>query len=268
MLACCTCLVGTARADEAPAPVPPPDAELSGEEIYRRVLANRHRAYFQKQRFISGDEGGGSSETELWVRWKDVRENGEPKRGSVSKTLSKYTSPRNVRGVGYLVVQKAEPPNDQFVYFPSARRVRRVNLGESILGTDFSLEDIVPRELENSSHERRPDEAVDETPCFVIDVVPKPATGSQYSKLRIYVEKSHYVPIRTRYWSQDEIEIKEYRSDASGIEEFEGVWLTREGTMRDLVHNSHTTVRVLEIEPNAEIKDSAFSERSLISRSR
>lgn len=244
------------------------DADVDGAEIYRRVLANRHQAYFQKQVFLSGGEGEGTSETELWVRWKDMREDGKPKRGTLSKTLAKYTSPRGVRGMGYLVVQKAKPPNDQLVYFPSARRVRRVNLGESIMGTDFSLEDIVPREMENSSQQRHADEEMDGKECFVIDVVPNDASASQYSKLRLTVEKEHYVPLQTRYWSHDDIEVKQYTTLASQIEEVEGVWLTREGTMRDLVNQSYTTARILEIEPNAKIKDSEFSERSLIGRSR
>jgi outer membrane lipoprotein-sorting protein len=136
------------------------------------------------------------------------------------------------------------------------------------MGTDFSLEDIVPREIENSSQQRRADTETAGQTCFVVDVVPKGGTGSQYSKLRLFVEKNHYVPIQTRYWSHDDVEVKQYTAPADQIEEIEGVWMIRQGTMRDLVNKSYTTARILEIEPNAKIKDSEFSERSLIGRSR
>ena len=243
--------------------------ELSGRDIYERVLANRHKAYFQKQKLVSMDAGGASYTTEVWTRWKDGRDDdGKLKRGVRSKTLAKYTKPNEVRGVGYLIIQKEEPPNDQFVYLPSARRVRRVNLGEAIMGTDYSIEDIIPRDIESSEYERVADEAVDGVPCFVVAVHPKPGAGSQYSKLRVYVEQEHYVAIRARYWSLDSIEVKESRTPAAEIEEVDGVWLTRRATMRDLVDDSSTTLTVLEMEPNASIRDSLFTQRYLEQKAR
>ena len=246
-----------------------PDLEkLTGREIYERVVANRYTAFFQKQRIVSMDAGGAYSTTELWTRWKDGRDaEGKTKRGVLSKTLTKYTAPNSVRGVGYLIVQKEETSNDQFVYFPSAKRVRRVALGESIMGTDFSIEDIVPRDIETSDYTRLDDEVVDTVPCYVVDLLPKENAESDYSKLRVYVEKEHFVTIRTRYWSLEGIEVKEYRTPHEEIEEIEGVWLARRATMRNLVESSSTTLYIDEIEPNAELRESAFTVRKLEQRS-
>lgn len=243
-------------------------ASLSGKDIFSRVLANRHKAYFQKQRFDSGDAGGGLARTELWLRWKDNRRNGKARNGAFSKTLAKYTAPENVRGMGYLIVQKEKPPHDQLVYFPSIRRVRRVALDESIMGTDFSLEDIIPRELESADYERLPNGRVDSTDVFVVSLVPKGDQGSQYSKMQVYIEQAHYVPIRIRYWDLDGSVSKEYSTSASEIEEMDGVWLTLRSTMRDLTTNSFTRLTILEMEPNAKINESYFTERKLMSKSR
>ena len=243
--------------------------ELTGRDIYERVLANRHRTFFQKQRLISGDAGGSAAVTELWTRWKDGHDaNGQIKRGVLSKTLAKYTAPDRLRGAGYLVVQKEDGPDDQFVYFPSARRVRRVSLDEAIMGTDYSVEDIIPRELATSDYERIADEDLDGVPCFVVDVIPKADAGSQYAKLRTWIEKSHHVPVRTDYWDLDGQEIKRFTAPAAAIEEVEGVWLIRRGTMANLVEGSSTRLEVLEMEPNAKIRDSQFSTRTLESRGR
>jgi hypothetical protein len=264
-----------AVADEAPGesaiseiPVDP-DAALTGEEIYKRVIANRHRTLFQKQKLVSRDAGGAIYSTELWTRWKDGRdEEGNIKRQTLSKTLAKYTEPRNVRGMGYLIVQKDGRANDQFVYFPSRKRVRRVSLGDSIMGTDFSIEDIVPRELETSDYARTPDAERAGVPCFVIDVIPKADSGSQYKKLGVFVEKEHYVPIFTRYFSHEDVEVKRYETDPADIEHVDGVWLSRRATMSNVLENSSTELNVLEIEPNAKIKDSLFSVRTLEQRTR
>ena len=82
------------------------------------------------------------------------------------------------------------------------------------------------------------------------------------------MENEHYVAIRVRYWSLDGVEVKESRAPAEEIEEVEGVWLTRRATMRNLVENSSTTLTVLEMEPNASIKDSLFTQRYLEQKSR
>jgi hypothetical protein len=242
---------------------------LTGREIYERILANRHRSFFQKQRIVSMDAGGASATTELWTRWKDGRDvDGKTQHDVLSKTLAKYTAPRSVRGVGYLIVQKEHHPNDQFVYFPSAKRVRRVSLGESIMGTDFSIEDIVPRDIETSDYARQDDEIVDEVLCYVVELHPRVNAESDYSKLRVYVEKEHFVTIRTRYWNLDGIEVKEYRAPYGEIEEVDGVWLTRHVSMRNLVDSSLTTLYIDEIEPNASIGNSTFTVRKLEQRSR
>lgn len=255
--------------DAAPADPEPVDPGPSGRDIYERVLANRYRTLFQKQRLVSRDAGGASSTTELWTRWKDGHdEEGKTKGGVRSKTLAKYTAPRSVRGVGYLIVLKEDDPDDQFVYFPSARRVRRVNLGEAIMGTDYSIEDLVPRELETAEYERADDEELDDTDCYVVELVPLPDSGSQYSKLRSWVEKEHHVVVRTDYWNHDGLEIKRFTAPPSEIEEVDGVWIVKRGTMANLVEGSSTSLEVLEMEPNAEIRDAEFSQRKLEQRAR
>lgn len=260
----------------ASAATPPPHedaaaagAELTGQEIYERVLANRHKTFFQKQQLMSGDAGGSASATELWTRWKDGRdETGQTKRGVLSKTLAKYTAPSRLRGAGYLVIQKEDGPDDQFVYFPSAKRVRRVSLDEAIMGTDYSVEDIIPRELATSDYERIPDQDLDGVPCFVVDIIPKADSGSQYSKLRTWIEKSRSVPIRTDYWDLEGQAIKQFTAPAHEMEEIEGVWLIRRGMMANLVEGSSTRLVVVEMEPNAKIRDSQFSTRTLESKGR
>ena len=82
------------------------------------------------------------------------------------------------------------------------------------------------------------------------------------------MEKEHYVNLRTRYWDLDRNESKEYRATAAAIEELDGVWLTKRARMSNVIENSSTFLVVEEMIPNAKIKDSEFSERSLVSKGR
>ena len=168
----------------------PDDALLTGEEIYRRVLDNRLRSYIKNAQLVSGDRGGAEQQSILTVKFQSFKdENDEPTDGVHSKTRLEYDEPFDLRHTAYLVIDKAGETNDQFVYLPTYRRVRRVNLrGEAIFGSDFSFEDILPRELEDAEYKRLPDETVGGVPCFVVQATPNATANSEYSRFVFKVE--------------------------------------------------------------------------------
>ena len=261
---------GSARAADAAAaptrdaPEIKSNAELSGREIYERVLRNRFDDLLQKAVLVSGARGSGAQESRLKMWWKDFKH--EDARIQ-SKTLVRYTHPFDIRYSGYLIIHNTGRATDQFAYLPSRRRVRRVNLrGETVFGTDFSFEDVVPRELDDSEYTRRPDEALDGVPCFVIEAVPVHAKDSEYSKFWIYVEKERYVPIRTRYWNEAGVEHKELRSPVESIRDFDGVHVPMEMTMRNLLIETYTTLVVEGLEPNTGLPAKTFDLRRLEGR--
>ena len=237
------------------------DAELTGRDIYERVLENRFDDFVQKTVLVSGARGDAAQESRLEMWWRDFqREEGAVQ----SKTLVRYTHPFDVRYSGYLIINNADRGTDQFVYLASRRRVRRVNLrGEAVFGTDFSFEDVVPRELDDSEYSRRPDEDLDGVACFVVEAVPVHAKDSEYSKFWIYIEKERYVPIRTRYWDEAGVENKELRAPVDSIRGFDGVHVPMKMTMRNLLIESYTTLAVEDLEPNTQLPPKAFDLRRL-----
>lgn len=245
---------------KASAPAVVDDAKLTGRDIYDRVLRNRFDSFSQDTQLISGDRGGRQQESRLELIWQSFRdENGQPKRGVVSKTLVKYVYPFDIRFSSYLVISNHERINDQFVYHPSRRKVVRVNMrSEAVFGTDFSYEDVIPREIEESEYERVADETVGEIPVYVVEVVPKPFTASDYSRVRVYVEKERFVPLRTRYWDDAGVEVKELRAVPSEIRNFNGVWLPMKATMRNLQRDSFTTLVVSNFVPNPDLPQATF----------
>lgn len=258
-----------AAADPLPSPAAldkvASDASLTGEEIYRRVQRNRLAAYVQHARLVSGDRGANDQTMRIRVTWKSYRDDDDnPIGGTFSKTLIHYDEPFDVRFTSYLIVDNADRVNDQFVYLPSRRRVRRVNLrGESMLGTDFSFEDVVPREAEGATHHRLPDEVHDGIPCFVVEAIPKPEAGSDYSRFVLYVEKTHYVPLRTRYWDGAGVEIKELVAEPASIQQFENAWIPLRMRMRHLVQETWTSLEIEKLEANPSLADSVFELRRL-----
>jgi outer membrane lipoprotein-sorting protein len=260
LVACAPALAAGEAVQTARAPAAADDAKLTGHDIYDRVLRNRFESFSQDTQLISGDRGGRKQESRLHLIWQSFRdENGQPTRGVVSKTLVKYVYPFDVRFSGYLVISNHERLNDQFVYYPSRRKVVRVNLrSEAVFGTDFSYEDVIPREIEESEYQRVADETLSGIPVYVVEVVPKPFAGSEYSRVRVYVEKERFVPLRTRYWDEAGVEVKELRAAPSEIRNFDGVWLPMKATMRNLQQDSYTTIVVSNFVPNPQLPQSTF----------
>ena len=257
---------GATGADLGPKGPAIDSAALTGRDIYRRVLDNSFESFIQESVLTSGDRGGNSQESRFKMWFEDLRddESKQPQGAIIARSLVQYTHPFDIRYSGYLILSRLDTVNDQFVYLSSQRRVKRVNLrGEPVFGTDFSFEDILPREIEDADYARLADAETDGLDCFVVEAIPKERARSEYSRMRIYVDKLRYVPIRTRYWDGREVEVKELRVEASEIELIEGVWVPKQMTMRHLKLNSYTTLKLDRIEPNPTLAKTTFELRRL-----
>jgi hypothetical protein len=242
---------------------------LSGDDIYRKVVDNRFDSFEQISALRSGSANGRFQDVRLRLRYKGFRN--ESKR-ILSKTIAKYFDPPDVRHLGYLVINKQKGPDDQFVYRPSARKVRRVNVrGEAIAGTDFSFEDVVPPEFEDGTHHRMRDDRIGDHEVYVVTVVPHAETESEYTKLVIALEKEHFVPIRTHYWDNKRVLVKRLDADPGSITHHRArengqpkdVWIAEHSRMSQLKLDTYTELVVEQFEADPTLRDRHFSEREL-----
>jgi outer membrane lipoprotein-sorting protein len=244
----------------------PSPAKLTGRDIYQKVLDNSFGSFIQESMLTSGDRGGNSQKSRFKMWFEDLRKkNADASQGAiVARSLVQYTHPFDIRYSGYLILSRHDAVNDQFVYLSSQRRVKRVNLrGEAVFGTDFSFEDILPRQIEDAAYTRLADEEAIGTDCYVVEAIPKQNARSEYSRMRVYVDKKRYVPVLTRYWDGREVEVKELRTPPEKIELIEGVWVPRTMTMRHLKLESYTTLDLEEIDPNPVLTKTTFELRRL-----
>ena len=242
---------------------------LTGDEIYQKVLDNRFNSYQQDLRMESGDRTGNTDKVEMSVKYMSTR---ETSKRVLSNSIAKYHAPLDVRHMGYLVINKAKGVDDQFVYMPSTRRVRRINLrGESVVGTDFSLEDIIPREFEDATYVRLPNETVEGVECYVVEVTPHEETNSEYSKFIASIDKKTFVPIKNVYWDNKGVKMKELVTSPDSITRFEDVdksgprtvWVALHSRVDNLKLNTFTTLDIEKLEANPGLSKKHFSQRNL-----
>ncbi len=267
-LAACLLLALTASSVHADAGKTQTFADgLTGRDIYDRVVANRFRAFAQDSTLVSADRSGRQQKSRFHMKWQSFRlKAGTGPHGAsiVSKTLVRYSHPFDLRHAGYLILENRNRVSDQFVYYPSKRRVVRVNLrNEAVYGTDFSFEDVVPREAEDFAYRRLADAEIDGVPVYVVELFPVESARSEYSRIRVSVDRERSVVVRARYWDSADVEVKELRAPPDRIREFEGVFVPMRATMRNVLLDSSTTLVVTAIEVNPEFDVDTWNLRRL-----
>ena len=202
------------------------------------------------------------------MRWKDYRdENKKAVDGVIAKTLVKFSAPEDMRQTGFLMVVNQDRSNDQFVWTPSSGRVRRVDLrGVGVMGTDYTFDDIAWKNVEDAEYQRLPDEEVEGTPVYVVEVTMKPFVKSQYNTMRAWIEKEHFVPLHALYRDENGVEIREMRAPAAGVRDFNGTWVASESTMYNLKEKTSTRIVVDKLDANVALADRHFSTLQLTLR--
>jgi hypothetical protein len=235
-----------------------PGTSLSGREIYDRFLDNRFRRSRQQLRVISRDPGGSEQTTTFRLSLEDTRdENDEPTNGVRAKTLIEVHAPFDMRHTQYLMINKEPGPDDEFVYQPSERRVRRVALRKTpLMGTDYTFDDVAFHDLDDAHYVRRPDEVIDGTPVYVVEAFIHDTRDVEYHRTVSYLEMEHYVPLKVRYWDAYGVEVKVLTAPADGIAVFGDTWVATRSTMRDLLQGTSSSLLVDDMDT-----DPVFSEK-------
>ena len=239
----------------------PEGESLGGREIYERFLRNKFRASVQHMRVVSRDPGGSEQTTTFKVSLEDFRdEDDRATEGILAKMLVEVSSPFDMRHTAYLMIAKDPGPDDEFVYQPSERRVRRVALKRiPLMGTDYTFDDIAYHDIESADYERLPDEEIDGTPVYVIEAIVSDTRAVEYHRTVSYLEKEHYVPLRIRYWDDFGVEIKKASAKRSSLKAFGDVWVARESTMLDLLQRTSSTLHVDSLDTTTHFPPKLFS---------
>ena len=110
------------------------------------------------------------------------------------KALIVFDNPRDVKGTAFLSFTHKEGSDDQWLYLPALKRVKRIassNKSGPFMGSEFAFEDISSQEVEKYSYNYLRDEVIDGESHFVIERDPvDPKSG--YSKQIAWLDSKEY----------------------------------------------------------------------------
>jgi outer membrane lipoprotein-sorting protein len=184
--------------------------------------------------------------------------------GSLSKGFTRFLSPAAIEGTGFLYWQNEERDDDQFIYLPALRRVRRIVTTQKdnrFVNTDYTYEDMQKRKVEKDNHKILGTERIGDYDCWILESFPKDSDDSQYGKCVSWVVKDTYVPVKTEYYDKKGRLEKVYT--ARGLSKIDGIWTVTQSEMRDLKREHRTLMRISGIKYNSNIPDSVFTRRYL-----
>lgn len=138
-------------------------------------------------------------ETEREIRNKQLEVEGDG-----DKSMSIFDSPADVKGTAFLSYTHAIKPDDQWLFLPALKRVKRIssnNKSGPFMGSEFAYEDITSQEVEKYTYKWMQDETYEGRDTFVLERYPA-YKHSGYTKQVAWVDKEMYQPLKVDFYDR------------------------------------------------------------------
>ena len=136
--------------------------------------------------------------------------------GQGDMALIRFDSPSDIRGTALLSKSNGDKPEDQWLYLPAFKRVKKIalkNRSSPFAGSEFSFEDLSVLEVGDFDYLYLETILLDAEPCFVVERFPRDEY-SAYSRQRVWIDQSEYRIRKIEYYDEAGQLIKTLRNDA------------------------------------------------------
>ena len=130
--------------------------------------------------------------------------------GDGDKSLIVFDTPHDVKGTAFLSFTHATRPDDQWLYLPALKRVKRIasaNKSGPFMGSEFAYEDISSQEVEKYTYKFLRDDKFDGRDVWVIESYPE-YKNSGYTRLISYMDKTMYHPLKIDFYDRKNDKLK------------------------------------------------------------
>ena len=127
------------------------------------------------------------------------------------KSLTIFDSPKDVKGTAFLNYTHKMGDDDQWLYLPALKRVKRIssrNKSGSFMGSEFSYEDISSQEIEKYTYKWLREEEYEGMDCFVTERAPVDKKNSGYSRQVVWIDKQEYRTWQVQYYDRKNEHLK------------------------------------------------------------
>ena len=192
-------------------------------------------------RMVLRNRGGQESVRELR---RQALESNEAGRGD--KSILIFDSPRDIQGTALLSHTRILEPDDQWLYLPALRRVKRISSGNKsgpFVGSEFAYEDLVSQEVDKYEYRWLRDEQCGDLECAVVERYPR-YENSGYTRQIVWWDKQEYRVQRIEYYDRKDAQLKTLTYE--NYNEYEGEYWRPDRMVMENRQNGKTTVLLFE----------------------
>lgn len=185
----------------------------------------------------------------------------------LNRMLMRFKVPADVKGTGFLTLETTGDDDEQYLYLPALRRVKKIassGSGGNFMGSDFTYYDIGMPELEDFNYKLRGEEEKKGQLSYKIECIPateKIRDDTGYGKIIRWVEKERLNTIYSEYYDKDLTKWKEL--DVVEFHLIKGVDFATDMIMLDLQSGHSSEMKFLNLKVDTGIPDYFFSVRYL-----
>jgi len=122
--------------------------------------------------------------------------------GDKSQTI--FDNPADVKGTAFLSYSHTTKPDDQWLYLPALKRIKRIsssNKSGPFMGSQFAFEDLASFEVDKYTYKYLRDEVLQGTDSFIVEMYPQ-YEFSGYKRQIVWIDKQRYIPLKVEYYDR------------------------------------------------------------------
>ncbi|MCP4148192.1 MAG: outer membrane lipoprotein-sorting protein [bacterium] len=161
------------------------------------IANNGFKGDFQETEMILINAQGDKTVRRMTSKSKETKKDGD-------MSVITFLWPADVKGTSMLTHSHKKRDDDQWLFLPSLKRVKRIssrNKSGAFMGSEFAYEDLGSQEVEKYSHKWLKDEELDGRDCWVIQLIPT-SKKSGYSKQIQWIDKEYRQPLKMEYYDR------------------------------------------------------------------
>ena len=156
------------------------------------------------------------------------------------KSLVIFDTPRDIEGTALLSHAKILDPDDQWLYLPALKRVKRIsssNKSGPFVGSEFAFEDLTAIELNKFTYTYVGEVPCGDLTCDVLERTPR-YENSGYTKQVSWVDQTDFQIRKVEFYDRrgDLLKVLEM----SDFRNYEGIWRAHKLSMSNVQTNKQT----------------------------
>lgn len=167
--------------------------------------------------------------------------------GGLARTIIHFLAPPDVTGTKFLLLGNRDRQDDQYLYLPAMKRVRRImgsQRNQSFMGSDFTYADLEGRDAAQATYAEKGEDTLAGQPCKWIEAKPKTTESSTYGKLELCIRTDTGVALQTKFYDRDGAHNK--TATAQHVETIQKHLVITALRMETLGNSRHSTTLLLD----------------------